>query len=81
MGLTIGRPAEQPRHQPCQPIEALVSFERYGGTSNKVKALLGDKEIMDKYLKIFKLTLTPNGNYDNVSKSLWECLKQYFNIV
>lgn len=81
VGLTIGKPAEHPEPRPRQPVEALVSTEKYGGINDKVEALLRDDKIANKYLDVFKLTLAPNGYYDEVSRNLWECLKQRFNIV
>ncbi len=78
VALIIGKPAVKPKLQPRQPVKALVDYDRYGSVEEKVNAMLEDQELMAKYRKVIGLALKPNTYYDEVGKSVIECIKQYF---
>ena len=78
IALTIGKPAAKPGPQPRQPVKALLDKEKYTSPQAKAEAILEDKPILEKYVKLLGITLGPGKYYDTVDKELKECIEKKF---
>lgn len=74
VGLAIGRPAENPRPRPRQPLESLA-VEPGGYDAGAAARRMLEGEYRAKFVTAARYTLTPGGYYEKFAKELVECVK------
>ncbi len=79
VGLTIGKPEEEPDLRPRPSLDVIVDVDRYGLLEEKANKTI--KELEDYMAKTWGLVLTKDGVYENIGNKVLECLRnQGFNI-
>ncbi len=78
VGLTIGRPAEDPPVSPRQPLDALTSVDGYPSTS---KAAAGVASVYRDPRRFFGKVVAKGGYFDYIKSTLLDCaLKRGFRV-
>lgn len=78
VGLTIGRPAEEPEVRPRQPLDALVGFDSY---PDPARAAEGVASVYQDPKRFFGRVVARGGYFDYIKTTLLECaLRRGFKV-